>query len=106
MNHRKVGRPFLEDPSESRKRPVKGIRAFPEEWEMISRFVELVRESPDKAKALLVAASLDGALPKSSSDELTRAKIAGVDERLHSMEAVSACLREYRELLQNRLVKE
>ena len=37
------GRPTLENPEDSQKRPAHGMRAWPEEWKLIKRFQKCVQ---------------------------------------------------------------
>ena len=107
MNSHNIGRPALKDPADSVQRPVKALRAFPEEWEMISSFAQIVRKHPEKATALLLAFPLkgDGTPEQDGLDEMYREKIARIDEHLRSLDEIAACLREYRELLRSRLTQ-
>ena len=53
MKKRKVGRPKLKSPSDSKRRPRHSVQAYIDEWEVIQKFVTCVKKDKMLAKEIL-----------------------------------------------------
>lgn len=53
MEKRKVGRPKLKSPLDSKRRPRHSVQAYVEEWKLIQKFVTCVKKDKALAKKVL-----------------------------------------------------